>query len=102
MSPRILLPCLLVALAFSGRGMAADPVGIEEKSRAMAAQWKERFEAQKLDHLIAGPWVIAGDGGVRRLEGYRDRTILAAQRALKASFFEKEPAEPVLILLFET
>ena len=102
MSPRILLPFLvLLALADGGRA-AEDPVGIEEKSRAMAGQWKERFEAEKLNHVIAGPWVIAGDGGVRRLEGYRDRTILAAQRALKASFFEKEPGEPVLILLFET
>src|SRR5690606_31700250 len=37
-----------------------------------------------------------------RLAAYRDRTILAAQRALEAQYFDKRLDEPVLILLFES
>jgi hypothetical protein len=51
---------------------------------------------------VAGPFVIAGNGSKSRIERYRDQTILAAARALHAMYFDTEPSEPVLILLFES
>lgn len=93
-----LVACVLLG-AGAGR-VAGDP--LEEQSRALAAQWQQRFEAEALSHVVAGPFVIAGDGGERRLAAYRDRTILAAQKALAATFFEKQPDQPILILLFES
>ncbi len=86
-----------VAMESAGRDDAIDA-----KTKALLASWQERFDAEGLSAVSAGPWVIAGDGGRRRLEGYRDGTILAAQKALTASFFKTEPSEAVLILLFET
>jgi hypothetical protein len=67
----------------------------------LADRWAEKFQAERFDVLVSGPFVIAGDGGEERLAQYRDRTILAAQRALNATFFTTPPSRPVLILLFE-
>ena len=95
----VLLSTLLLPLT-GGGARPAD--GIEQKREAMLAHWKARFHAERLSFVTAGPWLIAGDGGEQRLAAYRDRTILAAQKALAATYFDKEPAEPILILLFES
>src|SRR5436305_4661332 len=76
--------------------------GMEQKSRELLAKWKDRFDEERFNYLVAPPFVIAGNGTVAQLEGYRDRTVLAAARALKAKYFKVDPAEPVLILLFES
>jgi hypothetical protein len=76
--------------------------GIEEKSRELLGKWKERFEEERFGYLVAPPFVIAGNGTSAQLEGYRDRTVVAAARALKGTYFKVDPAEPVLILLFES
>jgi hypothetical protein len=68
----------------------------------LLASWKDRLAEEHFTAVVAGPFVIAGDGGPARLAQYRDHTILAAARALHAQFFRAEPTEPVLILLFET
>jgi hypothetical protein len=77
------------------------PASIEDKSRALLADWKERFDAERFNYTIAAPVVIAGDGSPGRLARYRDGTVVAAMRALKATYFKTPPDEPVLILLFE-
>lgn len=74
----------------------------EAASEALLAAWRERFDEEKFNYTIAGPFVIAGNGSPARLRRYRDGTIRAAARALSATYFEKPPAEPVLILLFES
>src|SRR5688572_19519368 len=94
------LSCLLLAVAFSAGGRPPDPM--EEKTKALLAEWKPRFEAEGLNYVIGGPFVIAGDGSGARLRAYRDRTVLGAQRALRATYFKTEPTEPILILLFES
>jgi hypothetical protein len=91
---------LLVAAAPAPRRGELLPV--EKKAQALLAEWKGRFDAEKFNYVVAGPFVIAGNGSKDRLARYRDQTILAAARALHATYFEKEPAEPVLILLFES
>jgi hypothetical protein len=48
------------------------------------------------------PFVIAGNASQSQINRYRDVTILAAARALHAMYFDAEPTEPVLILLFES
>ena len=75
---------------------------VNAKSQKLLATWKDRLDAEKFDALVAPPFVIAGNGGPERLKAYRDRTILAATRCLQKQFFDKRPAEPVLILLFES
>jgi hypothetical protein len=103
----ILVTLLLVGLG-AGRVSAApasQPSGrsfVEQKSLQLLASWKDRLAEEHFTAVAAGPFVIAGDGGPARLAQYRDHTILAAARALHAQFFRAEPAEPVLILLFET
>lgn len=68
----------------------------------LAGRWRERFEAERFASVVSPPFVLAGDGGEARLRSVRDRTVLAAQRALRAGFFREDPREPVLILLFES
>lgn len=84
-------------------GAAADEIpDVRENSQALLAQWKDRFDAEKINYTITGPFLIAGNGSPAKLRRYRDDTVRAAARALRAAYFEKEPTEPVLILLFET
>ncbi len=91
----------LLALVVLVAAAPATRPGIAEQSRSLLADWKPRLDAARFQYTISGPFVIAGDGTLAQLAGYRDRTILAAARALNASFFKNEPAEPILILLFE-
>lgn len=80
---------------------ATQPPRISEKTVRLLAEWEPRFRQAHLHSLVAPPFVIAGDAGEDRLIAYRDGTILAAAHALHAMFFQTEPREPVLILLFE-
>jgi hypothetical protein len=80
---------------------ASPAPAIEAKTRELLATWKERFDAEQFRYTTAGPFVIAGDGTQAQLARYRDGTVIAATRALQATYFEKHPPEPVLILLFE-
>jgi hypothetical protein len=103
---RLLRSGLLVLAISAGvtQGAASTPAesqGIETKSRALLAEWKARFDAEHFHYTAAGPFVIAGDGTEAQLARYRDGTVIAATRALQATYFDKHPAEPVLILLFE-
>jgi hypothetical protein len=75
---------------------------MEGKCERLLATWKGRLDEEKFNSLVAGPFVIAGDGSLEQLKSYRDRTILAATRCLQKQFFTKQPTEPVLILLFES
>ena len=81
---------------------APAPLPVEKKAQNLLAEWKPRFDAEKFNYVAAGPFVIAGNGSKERLARYRDQTILAAAQALHAMYFDREPAEPVLILLFES
>lgn len=74
---------------------------VESKGHELLEKWRQRFDDERFSYVVAGPFVIAGDGGAVKLARYRDNTILAAARALRATYFEKEPTEPILILLFE-
>jgi hypothetical protein len=80
---------------------AQRPEPVETRTRALLAEWKERFDAERFNYTVAGPFLIAGDGSNARIARYRDGTVLAAERALRATYFDKQPAEPVLVLLFE-
>ena len=82
--------------------VAAAPAPAEKKAQALLAEWKPKFDAEKFNYVVAGPFVIAGNGSREKIARYRDGTILAAARALHAMYFDREPDEPVLILLFET
>jgi hypothetical protein len=96
---------ILALSASAAKGAAAsstpEPPGIETKTRALLVDWKDRFDAEHFHYTTAGPFLIAGDGTEAQLARYRDGTVLAATRALQATYFDKHPVEPVLILLFE-
>jgi hypothetical protein len=85
----------------AGADRAQPAPSVDDKSRALLAEWQDRFDAEQFNYVVAGPFVIAGDGSAAKLARYRDNTVLAAARALRATYFDKDPAEPVLILLFE-
>ena len=96
----------LVIVAFqvfaaAATAAAAEP-RIESKSQDLLDRWRRRFQKEGFHYTAAGPFVIAGDGSPAQIGRYRDGTILGAARALRATYFEKDPAEPVLILLFES
>jgi hypothetical protein len=91
----------VAAGAVAATAGSTEPAGIDAKTRALLAGWKDRFDAEHFHYTTAGPFVIAGDGTEAQLARYRDGTIVAATRALQATYFDKHPTEPVLILLFE-
>ena len=68
----------------------------------MLKEWKPKLDEERFNAVVAPPFVIAGDGTPAQLARYRDGTIVAAAKALHAQYFKTEPAEPILILLFET
>ena len=96
---RLCPTCVLFLLLISA-GPASRPA-IIARTDWLLDEWKDRLAEEHLHSLAAPPFVIAGDGSLGRLARYRDGTVLAAARALKATYCEKEPEQPVLILLFE-
>jgi hypothetical protein len=97
------MPCIrMVVLAALLCCTCSSGATIEQKTRGMLEEWKPRLQGEKLGYLVAAPFVIAGDGTPGQLAAYRDRTILSAARALWGMYFDKRPAEPILILLFES
>jgi hypothetical protein len=104
---RVLLVVLAAQLLLSPLATGAPataPAGptLEQKTQALYAQWKDRLAAEKFNAVISAPFVIAGNGTPAQLARYRDATIVAAARALHAQFFDAQPSEPILILLFES
>jgi hypothetical protein len=91
----------LVAMMLTSVVPASKP-SMEEKARKMLADWKPRLDGAKFNHLVSGPFVIAGDTDRTTLAGYLYNTVLAAQTALRRMYIEKDPDEPVLILLIST
>src|SRR5689334_16576166 len=96
-----LLPLLALAVPVRSETVEAN-APVETKARALLKEWKPRFDQERLNYTVAGPFVIAGDGSPAQLARYRDRTVLAAARALWATYFRQPPKEPVLVLLFES
>ena len=82
---------------------AATQPTIDQKCQELAERWHDRFAAEHMTCIVSPPFVVAGDGGQRRLQGYVDHTILASAEALHEKFFDRaRPNEPILILLFES
>lgn len=75
---------------------------IAEQCHQLLESWRDRFAQERFTAVLSPPFVIAGDGGMGKIEQYRDGTILAAQQALNATYFHKQPTRPILILLFES
>jgi hypothetical protein len=92
---------LAAALLAGVTACGAEP-DIQARCAAKLAEWKSRFDEEHFSYLVAPPFILAGDGTRAQLIGYRDRTVLAAAKALKATYFRIEPSEPVVILLFES
>jgi hypothetical protein len=95
-----LRPISVFLLLLACAGPASQPA-IVARTDALVKEWKDRLTEENLRYLVCPPFVIAGAGTRGRLVRYRDGTVLAAARALRATYFEKEPEQPVLILLFE-
>jgi hypothetical protein len=81
---------------------SAGAATIEQKAQGMLNQWEPKLNEEGLRYVTAPPFVIAGDGTMQQLAAYRDQTILAAAKALWATYFDRKPAEPILILLLES
>lgn len=97
MLPRITL--CLCALMISA-APTSQPT-MEAKCRAVAERWKDKLAAAKFETVVAPPFVLAWDLDKRTLGVYRDRTIVAAQKALEATFIQTRTDQPIVILLFK-
>src|SRR4051794_38476820 len=75
---------------------------MQAKCDALFAKWEDRLNEEHFSSLIAPLFILTGDGDAQKLVGYRDHTVLAAARALHATYFDAPPTEPILILFFET
>lgn len=97
MLPRITLLCcaLLISAAPTSRP------ALEVRCLAVAEEWKDKFATEELEKTVAPPFVIAGDLDRRTLGIYRDRTVVAAQKALEATFIKTPTNQPIVILLFK-
>ena len=93
-------PLLLLLLLLCGA--SAHAATLQQKTQDLLDQWGPKFRQERLQYLMAEPFVIAGDGTSEQLAAYRDQTILAASKALWATYFDKRPTEPIVILLFES
>jgi hypothetical protein len=82
--------------------VATQPATLEQKCRAVLEKWQPRFDVERMNVLVSPPFIIAGDANLQRLARYRDGTVLAAARALSATFFDVPPDKPIVILLFES
>jgi len=93
------LSCALVLLLI-GASPATRPTDITTLTQTLATDWSARLKEEKFHVTVAPPFVIAGNLTEAQLAGYRDRTILAAQKALTATYFKTPIDRPILILLF--
>jgi hypothetical protein len=93
---------LVAVWIFCSAAAPATKPSVPEKCQKVLDEWKARFEEERFHAIVAPPFVIAGDGTLRQIEGYRDHTVVAAAKALKQTYFKADPADPILILLFET
>ena len=94
---------LLVVLgAPGGAALADNPGDMTDQSAKLLDSWKQRFDQEKFNYVVAPPFVIAGNADPSRIKAYRDQTIVAAARCLQKQLFQKQPTEPILILLFES
>src|SRR4051812_29357960 len=79
------------------------PATLEQQCIAVAANWRDRFAAEKMASIVSPPFVVAGDGGEARVNRYVNSTIKASADALERKFFDlSEPDKPIVILLFES
>lgn len=100
---RTLLPAIVCALCCTAA--AAPPATkptLNEKCRILLEEWHDRLDGAHLTAFVSPPFVVAGDGGAERVDRYLHNTILAAAEALHRKFFDRQPTEPILILLFES
>lgn len=93
---------LVALLAAAARAAPATQPAMAGRTAAALVEWKPKFEAARLRWLVAGEFVLAGDGTSQQLARYRDGTVLAAERALEATYFDKRPTDPIVICLFES
>ena len=93
---------LFLCIAIPLYSAPATQPTIEARSGQLLADWQARFKEEGFTALVAGPFVLAGDGSAEQVARYRDGTVLSAARAMHATYFNAEPAEPILILLFES
>jgi hypothetical protein len=96
--------CLIVGLLFTTSFDAAPATqpSLQQKCETALANWRAKFDEEHFQYVIAPPFVIAGNGSAQQIATYRDRTIVAAAKALKQLYFKADPDEPVVILLFES
>jgi hypothetical protein len=96
-----MLCALSLVTSWSAARTTTRPSG-EGDVQAELARWRPRFEKAGMRYLVAAPFILAGDGTAEQLAQYRDGTVLAATRALEATYFRTPLREPVVICLFES
>jgi hypothetical protein len=93
---------LIIPILFLVAAAPATQEALSDECSQTLAKWKDRLDEEHFTTLISPPFVLAGDGGPERLKQYRDQTILAAAKALHTTYFDAQPAEPIVIFLFES
>jgi len=100
---KMMIRNLVMALALLVMGaVPASDNSVDSKAQEMLAQWKSRLNQAKLNSLVSGPFVVAGDCDRITLAAYTSNTILSAQSALRHMYLDKDRDQPVLILLIQS
>lgn len=74
---------------------------LERRCTRKAGEWELRLGSD-CQVLVRTPFVLGGDYGREELEGLYEETIAPAVRAMRQSYFDAEPDEPVTVLVFRS
>src|SRR4051794_23960755 len=97
---RTLLPAIVCASLCSAAAPSPSTAPtVDQKCESLRAKWADRFRDERLSVIVAPPFVVAGDGGEERVRRYLTQTIQASAAAMHRKFFDRQPDEPILILL---
>jgi hypothetical protein len=76
-------------------------VGLDVACRLTAERLSSQLDEQSAV-VVRAPFVLGGDFSQAELESLHDNTIAPAVRAMRRSYFDAEPNEPVTVLVFRS
>lgn len=93
---------LLIAMACANPilATAAEPT-LEEQCAATAQKLRKSLDANA-PIIVRAPFVISGNLSKKDLEDWHARTLAPAMEAMLASYFDRQPDQPITVLLYDS
>jgi hypothetical protein len=98
----VLIGVLLLSLGAAppNASRRAEPT-LDEKCQATVKELRKSLGADA-PIVVRAPFVISGDLSKKDLEAWHARTLKPATDAMLASYFDRQPDEPITVLLYDT